>query len=567
MAAEAPASGSNRSRTSMEFHHPGAFWFGAGAVTLGVVLMLPMYLGASDRACGDIPKYCLSGQNPDGAMWFGMLLTMVGLVATAYGLFPRLSEISRGAVSRIRVRALDDAPIKPAHIALLLVMAAAVTIDVTKPTTLAFVVPGMAKEYGLRSPANPAASVPVAWLPLSGISGTVIGSFLWGWFGDKIGRRASILLAAVLFIATSACGSMPFYTWNFATCFIMGLGVGGMLPITFALMSETIPARHRGWLMVLIGGDVAGAYILTSWVASTLGAGNHFGWRLLWLLGLPTGVLLILLNRWIPESPRFLLQHGRDQEAREIMERYGAVVVEDQASDLEVEKDIKARWAQLLTGRFAGLSLVVLLLGVGIGMVQFGFTQWIPSNLQKLGLKEVDSFKVLRDSALIGFPLNFPIAYLYGFWGAKKTIALMTVITGAALFGFVFTSTSSLVHVASSGEVTKTTLLYLLLIVPIWGISSLTAIAVAYASEVYPTRIRSRGTGLAAGATKFGGVMILAIVVAKIATPSISATALYGAIPITLAFLAVLFFGVETRKKQLERITAEELQVEVVPAK
>ena len=542
----------------IEFHHPGAFWFGAAAVTAGVLLMLPMYIGARDDPAG---RYHLAGQSPDAAMWIGMILSIVGIAATSYALFPRLSEVSRGYVSRIRVRALDDAPIRPAHVALLVVMAAAVTIDVMKPTTLAFVVPGMAKEYGLRSPANLTATVPVAWLPLAGITGTVLGSFLWGFFGDKIGRRASILLAAVLFIATSACGSMPHYTWNFATCFIMGLGVGGMLPITFALMAETIPARHRGWLMVLIGGDVAGAYILTSWLASTWGASGHFGWRILWLLGLPTGVLLIVLNRWIPESPRFLLQHGRDQEAREVMHRYGAVVVEDQASDLEVEKDVKARWAQLFTGRFAGLSLVVLLLGIGIGMVQFGFTQWIPSNLQKLGLKEVDSFKVLRDSALIGFPLNFPIAYLYGFWGAKRTIALMAAITASSLFGFVFANNSSLVH---NGN--KTTLLYLLLIVPIWGISSLTAVAVAYASEVYPTRVRSRGTGLAAGATKFGGVMILAIVVAKIATPGISVTALYGAIPITLALLAVLAFGVETKKKQLERITAEELRVETVPA-
>src|SRR6266545_705722 len=264
----------------IEFHHPGAFWFGAAAVTAGVLLMLPMYIGARDDPAG---RYHLAGQSPDAAMWIGMILSIVG-------------------------------------------------IAVMKPTTLAFVVPGMAKEYGLRSPANLTATVPVAWLPLAGITGTVLGSFLWGFFGDKIGRRASILLAAVLFIATSACGSMPHYTWNFATCFIMGLGVGGMLPITFALMAETIPARHRGWLMVLIGGDVAGAYILTSWLASSVGAANHFGWRILWLLGLPTGVLLIVLNRWIPESPRFLLQHGRDQEAREVMHRYGAVVVEDQAS-------------------------------------------------------------------------------------------------------------------------------------------------------------------------------------------------------------------------------------------
>jgi putative MFS transporter len=565
-----PTHPTRTSRGAIQFRHPAAFWLGATAVTAGVILMLPMYLGGRSTSCPDrAARYCLAGQDVNAAMWIGMILAIVGVAATAYGLFPRISDVSHGAVSRIRVRALDDAPIRPAHIALLLVMAAAVTIDVMKPTTLAFVVPGMAKEYGLRlgKALNPSASVPVAWLPLAGISGTVIGSFLWGWFGDRIGRRASILLAAILFIATAACGSMPQYTWNFVTCFVMGLGAGGMLPITFALMAETIPARHRGWLMVLIGGDVAGAYIIVSWLASTIGASDRFGWRILWLLGLPTGVLLILLNRWIPESPRYLLSHGRDAEAREVMERYGAVVVQDTESELEVERSVKGRFASLFTGPFGPLSLVILLLGIGVGMVQFGFQQWIPANLQGLGLKEVDSFKILRDSALIGFPLNFPIAWLYGFWGARRTIALMTAITAGALFGFVFASTTSLVHVDAAGVGHQTTLLYILLIVPIWGISSLIAVAVAYASEIYPTRIRSRATGLAAGATKFGGVLILAVVVAKIAAPNISRTALYGAIPITLALIAVLIFGVETRKKQLEAITAEELRVDTVPAR
>jgi MFS transporter, putative metabolite:H+ symporter len=547
---------SRRGRSNVEFHHPGAFWGGAAAVTVGVLLMLPMYVNARDRACGDVPKYCVADRGLDGAMWFGMVLTIAGLAACAYGLFPKLSQVSRGYVSRIRVRALDDAPIRASHVALLVVMAAAVTIDVMKPTTLAFVVPGMAKEYGLRAgkALNPTASVPVAWLPLSGITGTVLGSFLWGYFGDRIGRRASILLAAILFIATAACGSMPHYTWNFATCFIMGLGVGGMLPITFTLMAETIPARHRGWLMVLIGGDVAGAYILTSWLSSAYGGGADFGWRILWLLGLPTGILLIVLNRWIPESPRFLLAHGRDEEAREIMRRYGAAVVEDERSDLDVEQHVRGRWTQLVSGPFLGLSVVVLLLGIGVGMVQFGFQQWIPTNLQGLGFKDIDASKVLRNSALIGFPLNFPVAYLYGFWSSKKTIILMAAATAVALAGFALASGGDLVKDGKS-----TTLLYVLLIVPIWGISSLTAVAVAYASEVYPTRIRSRGAGLAAGATKFGGVLILAIVVAKITTPSIRVTALYGAIPLALAIAAMLVFGVETRKKQLERITAEQL--------
>lgn len=542
------AAGAGRSsRGGITYHHAGAFWFGIVAVTTGVVLHLPMYIGARDIG------YRLVGMEMDGLMMLGMALIIAGLAATAYGLFPRLSEVSHTHIAKFRVRALDDAPIRPTHVALLLVMAAAVTIDVMKPVTLAFVVPGMAVEYGLKGPLTPDGTIPVAFLPLAGITGTVIGSFLWGWFGDRIGRRASILLAGVLFIATSICGSMPTYTWNFVMCFIMGLGAGGMLPITFALLAETIPARHRSWVMVLIGGDVAGAYIVTSWLASVLVP--TFGWRVLWLLGLPTGIILILLNRWIPESPRYLLAGGEAAEARAVMERYGAVIVEEEESELAVEEGVRSRFSQLFTGPFVGITLVVALLGLGVGLVSFGFQLWIPSNLQRLGFSEVTADRILRDSALIGFPANFLVAYLYGFWSSKRTIILLTLLTAGALLGFV---------VAGDSVAANRTLLYALLVVPIWGISSVLAVLTAYASEVYPTRIRSRGTGFAAGASKFGGVLVIALVVAAVAPPSIEATAALGAVPMLLAAAAVAVWGVESRKRQLEEITAEELGTAVV---
>lgn len=284
------------SRGGITYHHAGAFWVGVAAVTGGVILHLPMYLEAREM------NYVLEGMAVDGHMLAGMVMIVAGVAATAYGLLPRRQPRGRAGSSGLRIQALDDAPITRAHVALLLVMAAAITIDVMKPVTLGFVAPGMAREYGLKSPVNPDGSVPVALLPLSGITGMVIGSFVWGWLGDRIGRRASILLAGVLFVGTAVCGTMPSYQLNFVMCFLMGLGVGGMLPITFALMAETIPARHRGWLMVLIGGDVAGAYLITSWLSSELTP--EFGWRILWLLGLPTGVLLLMLNRWILSTRR-----------------------------------------------------------------------------------------------------------------------------------------------------------------------------------------------------------------------------------------------------------------------
>ncbi len=99
------------------FPHPVAFWFGTLATTLGVVLHLPMYVGARDMG------YRLVGMPMDPAMMIGMFLIIVGLVASLYGLYPRSAEATAGLVSQIRVRALDEAPIRAAHVGLLVVMA------------------------------------------------------------------------------------------------------------------------------------------------------------------------------------------------------------------------------------------------------------------------------------------------------------------------------------------------------------------------------------------------------------------------------------------------------------
>ena len=531
------------------FHHAGAFWFGVVAVTAGVIGHIPMYL------MGENTGYRLVGMAMDIPMMFGMAAIIVGLLASLYGLYPRGAEVTARAASRIRVSALDDAPLSLAHVGLLLAMAMAVMIDIMKPTALAFVMPGMTLEYGLKSPLNPGGSIPAAYIALSGIVGTVLGSFLWGWLGDRIGRRASILYAGVGFIATSICGAMPDFSWNLVMCFLMGLAVGGMLPICYALLAEAIPARHRGWLMIMIGADVAGAYILTSWLAAELVP--TYSWRILWLIGLPTGVLFILLNRWIPESPRFLLANGREDEARAVMARYGARVVEDSRpetavevsrSETAVEPVVGNRWSELIGPAFLRSTLVVGCLALGSGLVLFGFNLWIPTNLRKLGFAQAD--EILRNAALIGFPLTFLVAWMYGFWSSRKTIIVLASLTAASLFGFV---------VAGDAVVHNRWLLYVLLVVPIWGISSVVAVLSVYSSEIYPTRIRSRGTGFAAGASKAGGVGMITLVVLGIATPSIATVALIGAIPMTLAVLLTVLYGVETRSRNLEDITAEEL--------
>jgi putative MFS transporter len=517
--------------------HRIAFWFGSVAVVTGVALHLPMFFGAADM------HYRLVGMSPDPPMLLGMALIVLGLVVVTYSLVPAWSRLARVKSSPDRlfsVRVLDDAPLTRNHLILLLVMAVAITIDAMKPITLGFVTPGMAKEYGLKSPLTPHGHVPVALLPVFGLGGTVLGSLAWGWLGDRIGRRASILLAGVFFIATSICGAMPSYQWNFVMCFIMGLAAGGMLPITLTLIAELMPKRHRGWAIVLIGGEIALAYVAVSSLASALIP--HYSWRIMWLAGLPTGALLIALQRHIPESPRFLASQGRSAEATAILRRYGGSPDDPSAAEKAHAQSaplipVRAAWQ-----RVTRTATIVILAG-GVGLATYGMQLWIPTNLQKLGFTADTSATFLRDSALLGLPVTVAFAYLYTRWSTVKSILLLTAITVAALIVF-----------AASGAaiVRHPTELRILLIIPTATVSSVLAAVLAYATESHPTKVRSRASGVAAGASKAGGVAITILVAAAAAPPSLRATALLAALPLLVGAAALAVVGHDTHGLSLE---------------
>jgi putative MFS transporter len=96
-------------------------------------------------------------------------------------------------------------PLTKAHLIQIGLLAVALIIDVMKAASLGFVTPGMRAEYGLSFSA-------VAVLPFIALLGTTVGSFIWGALADIYGRRAAILLAAVLFVGTSICGAMPSFS-------------------------------------------------------------------------------------------------------------------------------------------------------------------------------------------------------------------------------------------------------------------------------------------------------------------------------------------------------------------
>src|SRR5437763_9035379 len=98
-----------------------------------------------------------------------------------------------------------------------------------------------------------------------------------------------------MFGGTSSCGAMPSIAWNISMCFMMGAAAGGMLPVSYALLAEMMPSKHRGWSLVLVGGlGAVGGYFAASSLSALLQP--TFGWRIFWLPNLPTGLSLVVLG-------------------------------------------------------------------------------------------------------------------------------------------------------------------------------------------------------------------------------------------------------------------------------
>ena len=527
-------------RRGVEFHRPWAFWSGSLALTAGVVMHLPEFLAMAGM------HYRMAGMAMGPLMVAGMWLICGGFLLAMWGLLPPPSAAPRKSPV-YHVQAMDDARLTGAHWGLLFVLGVALVIDVMKPATIGFVLPGMSAEYGIPSSA-------AAWLVVCALGGTTVGSVFWGVMADRVGRRAAILLASLMFIGTAICGTMPAFWANLLMCFLMGAAAGGMLPIVYALMAESIPAGPRGWLVVLHGGMGAVGGTLAA-AACALLLEPTYSWRALWLMNLPTGAVMLILNRWIPESPRFLLERGREAEARAVLANYGvtlatgpAVPSDHVAHDALAE--VGSHWSELralLRRPHIVQTVVVLTYGLAYGLVNWGLIALLPTLLRTRGFGAGASSYLLFLSSFLAIPGTVLVAYAYGKWSSRKSMILFAV---ASIAGAV--ALAVLAPTATTSR-TLTIGVLALLYVASGGVSAMLS---PYTAEIYPTRFRGTGSGLSAGATKFGGFIGgIATVLGLITTATgFVRPAIMVSIPLAAAAILVAIAGIETRGRRLEEL-------------
>src|ERR1700730_6639043 len=484
-----------------------AFCLGSAAVTIGVLLHLPMFWMARDL------DFMLAGMPMDSGMLWGMALIVGGIGFAGSGLLP---EVAEGALTYESIAPPEDAPLTRAHWVVMIVLAVALIIDIIKPASLGFVTPGMRKEYGV----DPAT---VALLPLSALFGTVAGSFVWGALADLCGRRAAILLSAVMYIGTSICGAMPSFWWNIVMCFLMGAAAGGMLPVTYALLAEIMPTKHRGWSLVLVGGiGAVGGYLASSMLSALLQP--FFGWRIMWFLNFPTGLILISLSPLIPESARFLQQMGRVAEARIVLARFGAVVTTAPGEPYKDEAAPHTPLPPQVPGYF-GTTAALTLAALAWGFVNFGVLLWLPSSLVAEGRSVGLASTIIAKSTLFAAPAVVIVAYIYSAWSTKWSLATMIGITTIGLLAVLLRGMGTLPIV--SNPVVSLALLII-------GSPGVISILLPYTAENYSVKVRGRATGWVAGCSKVGGLIAQGLSVLSL-VPALDIAALTIAVPAGLS--------------------------------
>jgi len=502
-----------------------AFALGVVAVTAGVLMHAPMFLMGRNN------HFILSGMPIGWDMVLGMVAIVGGCAIAAYGLLPRDIGSQLAASQDIVVSPPEDAPLSRAHWGLMSVLVIALIIDIMKPATLGFTLPGMMSEYHVTK-------ATVSSFPFSALTGTVIGSVIWGVLADIYGRKATILLSAVMFVGTSICGAMPSLAWNVGMCFMMGVAAGGMLPVTYALLAEMMPSKHRGWSLVLVGGlGAVGGYFAASGFSALLQP--VFGWRILWVLNLPTGLSLVLLGTFIPESAKFLLSRGRREEAREVMDRFGSSARQTRPAE-QVALDRGPSVA--LTGKaFFGKLLALSVAAICFSLINFGLLIWLPADLVAKGYSVGVSSKLLAESALIAFPTVFLVAYLYSRWSTKWSVVASLAVTLAGLAGVLW------LELTGSGSPVLPVALLII------GTNALIAMLLPYTAESFPLRIRGRTTGTVAACTKAGG-MVAQLLAMFTLVPPLSAVSVGIMVPTLIGLVLVAWFGKETRGRDLREL-------------
>jgi len=371
---------------------------------------------------------------------------------------------------------------------------------------LSFVIAALKVDWNL-------SSSEMGWIGSVNSIGMAVGALVFGVMADRIGRKNVFIITLLLFSVGSGLSALVTSLAMFLILrFFIGMGLGGELPVASTLVSESVPAKERGKVVVLLESFWAGGWLIAALISYFVIP--HYGWQTALIITALPAFYALYLRVKLPDSPAFQATAAKKESS--------------------FRKIIKV-WAK----PYVKQTAMLWILWFSVVFSYYGMFLWLPSVMVMKGFDLIQSFQYVLIMTLAQLPGYFSAAFLIERVGRK--FVLVTFLIGTAVSAYFFGNAESLGLLLTSG-----------IFLSFFNLGAWGALY-AYSPEHYPTEIRGTGTGLAASFGRIGGIfgpLLVGYLVA--ANVSIHTIFFIFAISILVGALAVLVLGEETKQRELQ---------------
>ncbi|MBK5542260.1 aromatic acid/H+ symport family MFS transporter [Pseudomonas sp. TH05] len=382
---------------------------------------------------------------------------------------------------------IDEARFNAFHWRVLFWCALIIIFDGYDLVIYGVVLPVLMQEWGL-SPLQAGA------LGSYALFGMMFGALFFGSLSDRIGRKKVIAICVILFSGFTVLNGFASTPTQFGICrFIAGLGIGGVMPNVVALMSEYAPKKMRSTLVAIMFSGYSVGGMLSAGLGIVLLP--NFGWQSVFYVAVIPLLLLPLILKFLPESVGFMLRQGREDEARQVLQRIEPSFV-PQTGDVFSKAALKADGAPVVQLFRDGRALSTLMLWVAFFcclLMVYALNSWLPKLMASAGYG-------LGSSLMFLLVLNFGAIFgaVGGGWigdrlNLQKVLVAFFVVAALSISLLGFKSPTGLLYglIAIAGATTIGTQI----------------LAYACVAQFYPMAIRSTGLGWASGVGRSGAIV------------------------------------------------------------
>jgi putative MFS transporter len=461
--------------------------------------------------------------------------------------FPRSAADSAAAATQTAAIAarLERLPLTSYQRGLFAIIATAWFFDSMDLGALTFVLGPIRQSFGL--------STSEAGL-LSSMSflGMFLGAGSAGLLADRFGRTRVFQVSMIFWgLGSILCGLSPTVQMLAAARILLGFGMGMEFPVAQSMVSEMIPAGQRGRYIALLEGFWPLGFIAAGLLSFAVLSFADWHWVFI-LQGIPA-IFVLIVRRYVPESPRWLASHGDAASAERVMSEIeakvsqrlnGATLPAPQPEQVEPRTSQGLSTQGLSTLFSAGYrrrTVMLWCLWFFALLGFYGLTTWLGALLQAKGFPVTKSVYYTILISLAGIPGFLTAAWMIEALGRKPT--LIATLLGAAISCYFY-----------GGATDQTQLVVAGLCMQFCAFGMWSALY-AYTPELYPTHVRATGTGFASAVGRIGSLIGPSVIGFILPTAGQSGVFALGAGAFTLAALVVLVLGEETKGRTLESIS------------